>query len=217
MSRWLLELLAADEALMQQLRAARALGLSDWAIGAGAVRNRTWNALFGTRHLPADVDLVYFDPSPSGKDEEANLRAELERVCPGPCWEVVNQARVHEWFEADFGTATGPLPSLEAGVGTWPETATCVAVRLDANDELCVLAPHSLDDLLDGVLRAGPHCLRAKTRREAISAPLAWASAGLSGTASTGVLRALRHRRYRNNLARIPSATKAGSRVSVSP
>lgn len=147
---------------MRQLRAARSLGLIDWAIGAGAVRNRAWNARFGVGLLPTDVDLVYFDGSCLDEGAEAHLRAQLERQCPGPQWDVVNQARVHEWFEADFGLRCEPLSSLQAGIGSWPETATCVAVHLDAEDGLSLLAPLGLDDLLAGVLRANPACPDAR-------------------------------------------------------
>jgi hypothetical protein len=63
---------------------------------------------------------------------------------------------VHTWYLQRFGIAVKPLKSTADGVATWPETATSVAVRLDANDDLKVTAPCGLDDLLNGVCRRNP-------------------------------------------------------------
>jgi hypothetical protein len=63
---------------------------------------------------------------------------------------------VHTWYEARFGTAVDPLTSVEDAVGTWPETATAVAVRLRSNDELQVIAPCGLSDLFAMLLRRNP-------------------------------------------------------------
>jgi hypothetical protein len=43
---------------------------------------------------------------------------------------VTNQASVHHWFERHFGHAVEPLQSLYHAVGTWPEYATAVGLRL---------------------------------------------------------------------------------------
>jgi hypothetical protein len=37
---------------------------------------------------------------------------------------------VHRWYGRVFGAEVPPLTSTADGVGTWPETATAVAVRL---------------------------------------------------------------------------------------
>ena len=73
--------------LMRALRAARDLGLPQWCIGAGALRNRVWDHLHGHTEPSrlADVDLVYFDPEePPGL--EASIRRPWRapvRICPG--------------------------------------------------------------------------------------------------------------------------------------
>jgi hypothetical protein len=41
-------------------------------------------------------------------------------------------------------------------VTTWPETATCVGLRLTAEDRLLIEAPYGLDDLLGLVHRRNP-------------------------------------------------------------
>ncbi|MGY0003795.1 nucleotidyltransferase family protein [Micromonospora sp. I033] len=47
----------------------------------------------------------------------------------------------------------------------WPETATSVAVRLDAAGTLHVCAPLGLDDLLDGVWRRNPRRVTVELSR----------------------------------------------------
>lgn len=135
--------------LMPALRAARALGLQSWCIGAGAIRNLVWDELHGfeTPSALADIDLAFFDPAAEpGRDRE--LQCQLQRqLAPGLPWEVTNQAWVHTWFERYFGHAVEPLQSLEDAIASWPEFATSVGVSLGADEQIQVIAPHGLDDL----------------------------------------------------------------------
>ncbi len=64
---------------MRTLQVVRGLGLLDWAIGAGFVRNAVWDQLHGfdTMTPLADVDVLFFDRAdPSPKRE-----AEIETTC----------------------------------------------------------------------------------------------------------------------------------------
>ena len=56
-----------------------------------------------------------------------------------------------------------------AGVGTWPEIATCVGVFLRADDSIGVVAPHGLDDLFQLVVRHNPVRADAQTYRERVA------------------------------------------------
>ncbi len=111
-----------------QLEALEASGLRGW-LGAGCLRNPVWDARFGLRSPGTDWDVALFG-------EEGQVR--LEGLLPGP-WEAVDQAR--------YGQG-----SAEAGLASWPETATAIGARLVPGG-LEVLAPWGLGDLLDGVLR----------------------------------------------------------------
>ena len=144
--------------LLDALLCARSLDLPDWAVGAGAIRSVVWDHLHGfTEPTPlADVDLVYFDPVDVSEERDAVLLAEAQRRCPDVPWEVTNQAGVHLWYESVFGSPVEPLTSTMDAVGTWPETATSVAVRLEADDRLTVIAPCGLQDLFEVVLRRNP-------------------------------------------------------------
>jgi uncharacterized protein len=71
-------------------------------------------------------------------------------------WEATNQAAVHLWYEDVFGFSVPALHSSEEAVGTWPETATSVAVRLLSTDEISIVAPCGLTDLFNMVVRRNP-------------------------------------------------------------
>lgn len=150
------------------LRAVRDLELGAWCIGAGALRDTVWDALYGhdDARLPRDVDVAYFDPSDTSRARDHALQRQLHACMPQLPWEVVNQAGVHLWFQSVFGHPVAPLASLEEAVASWPETATAVGITLDAVDRLRVVAPLGLADLFDGIVRRNPARVSAATYRE---------------------------------------------------
>lgn len=153
------QLVLGHEPLMRWLCVARDHGPVDGCVGAGAVRTLVWNHLHGYplgNHTPADVDLVYHNPADLSAAHEAEVTRRLRDAAPDAPWEVVNQARVHLWRRDSAGAAPPPAPSLAAGIAAWPETATCVAVRLTRADEVQIIAPHGLADLFALVLRPSP-------------------------------------------------------------
>jgi len=152
----LVRLVLSCDRLMASLRCARTLGLPSWCIGAGIVRNLVWDTLHGfVPSCPADVDVVHFDAEAApAMDGEIDRR--LRGLMPGLEWEVTNRAHVHRWFEAELGRVVPPLRSLEEGIATWPEFATCVGVSLGADGSVHVIAPHGLDDLFELRVRHNP-------------------------------------------------------------
>jgi hypothetical protein len=138
--------------MMAPLRAVAALGLPDCWIGAGFVRNRMWDALSGfafDTNPPADIDVVWFDPTRADAATDAAQEARLNALLPGVDWSVKNQARMHS------RNRHAPYASTADALAYWLETATGVAARLTpAGVE--VMAPHGLDDLLGLVLRPSP-------------------------------------------------------------
>ena len=151
---------------MAALRAGRELGLAQWCIGAGALRNLVWDALHGQpRSELADVDLAYFCVQDLRPARDAALQSRLAERCPGLPWEVTNQAGVHLWFERHFGHAVEPLHSLDEAIASWPEPATAVGVWLDDDEVLHVIAPHGLTDLLGMRIRRNPVRVSEQTYR----------------------------------------------------
>lgn len=164
-------MVAASDPLMAALRAVRSLRLRSWCIGAGAIRSLVWDTLHGFDHRSPlnDMDVVYFDAN-AGPEHDAHLEKQLRYAMPNLCWEVTNQAGVHRWFADALGQVVAPLASLEEGVGTWPEFATCVGVYLNAVGTLGVIAPHGLDDLFGLRVRHNPQRASAATYRERVQA-----------------------------------------------
>jgi hypothetical protein len=132
------------------LDAVAALALPDWAIGAGFVRNAVWDRLHGyAAPTPLDdVDVLYFDPADCAPGREEALERRLAEALPGVPWSMRNQARMHR------RNGDAPYKDTEDAMRHWLESATCVAVRLETDGRLGILAPFGLDDLL--ALRSGP-------------------------------------------------------------
>jgi uncharacterized protein len=151
-------MLTAEPWLARALDAVAASRLPDAWIGAGVIRDVVW----GQHHSgfdPAavkDIDVAYFDPDDLSMERDLAAQDVLHRVAPGLPWEATNQAAVHVWYHRHFG---GPpvdsFASAHDAVATWPETATCVAVRR-GQDGIEVCAPYGLADLLGGVWRVNP-------------------------------------------------------------
>lgn len=144
--------------MMGVLTTVRACALPDWLVGAGALRDLVWDEMhagFGPSRVK-DVDVAFFDLHDLSPAREKAAEAVLQTHSPDVRWDVKNQAAVHLWYEGRFGVAVEPLTSAADGVGTWPETATAVALRLSADDRLEIVAPCGLDDLIGGMYRRNP-------------------------------------------------------------
>lgn len=156
--------------LFRALRTVRELDPPSCCIGGGALRNAVWDALHGYNEpsFLADVDVAYFDPSDVSAERDRKLEEDLNGLEPDLPWDVKNQAGVHLWFESIFGHPVEPLTSIDDAVASWPETATAVAVRLDASDRLTIIAPFGLGDLFNMVVRRNPRRVSTSTYRERI-------------------------------------------------
>ena len=171
LERRLTAMVAASAPLMAALHSVRSLQLRSWCIGAGVIRSLVWDTLHGfdDRSPVEDMDVVYFDAKAS-PEHDAHLEEQLRSAMPNLCWEVTNQAGVHRWFADALGQVVAPLASLEEGVATWPEFATCVGVYLNGDGTLGVVAPHGLDDLFGLRVRHNPQRASAATYRERVQA-----------------------------------------------
>jgi uncharacterized protein len=144
--------------LMGALVAARDVDAPDWLIGAGAVRTAVWDRLHGFDEPtpPADIDVAFFDPADLSPERDRHVEDALRAALPDAPWQAKNQAAVHLWYPRKFGYAVEPLASTAEAIGTFPETAVCVGLRLDLDDQLEIVAPLGLDDLFDLVHRHNP-------------------------------------------------------------
>lgn len=138
----IIEWLQQDEARINALRAARRLGLGDWCLGAGFVRNLVWDR----RHDYAqptplnDIDVIHFDPQRTQPERDRMLEARLREWLPQP-WSVKNQARMH------LRAGRAPYRSSEDAISYWTEIETAVGARLNADDSITLVAPFGLQAL----------------------------------------------------------------------
>jgi uncharacterized protein len=165
--------------VMAALLAAREVAAPQWLVGAGAIRDAVWDALHGRlpTAVPRDVDLLFFDPTDLTAARDEAVEAALRRHAPELPWESKNQAAVHLWYAARFGIAVPPFASCAEAIASFPETATCVGVQLLEDDDILVVAPHGLDDLLEGVCRHNPTRVSASfyaARQAAKGWPARW-------------------------------------------
>lgn len=144
------KVIAEDDWMLEVLRTAAGLELPDWWVCAGFVRSKIWDALhgYGTRTPLGDIDVIYFDNENRNEEHEKEYERQLNRVIPGLPWSVKNQARMHEVNNLP------PYQSSVDAISQFPETATALGLKLKANGELELTAPHGLKDLLE--MRVGP-------------------------------------------------------------
>jgi hypothetical protein len=149
-------ILLGDGWFLAILEAARRVNAPEWVIGAGVIRDIVWDQLEGRpRSKSNDIDLAFFDPHNLSRERDLDVERALERELTSE-WDAKNQAAVHLWYEARFGHAIHPIVSIEDAVSRWPEPATAVAVRLEMDGRLTVVAPLGLEDLFGIVLRRNP-------------------------------------------------------------
>jgi uncharacterized protein len=144
-------------AVMAALRVARDVAAPDWLLCAGAIRDAVWDDIHAHPQMaPRDIDVAFFDPSDLTPERDQEVEEALRARAPHVPWQPKNQAAVHLWYPRVFGIDVPPFGSCGEALATFPETATCVGVRLLADDEMLIVAPHGLDDLLGCVCRHNP-------------------------------------------------------------
>ena len=124
----------AEPWLMRAIDAVAASGPPDAWIGAGILRDVVWGHL-DDGFDPAmvhDIDVAFYDPSDLSRHRDQAAQRRLGSIADLP-WEATNQAAVHTWYADHFQVRpVPPFANVHEAVATWPETATCVAIRSTA-------------------------------------------------------------------------------------
>jgi hypothetical protein len=156
----LIDLIRSSPWLMRVLGAARDASLPDAWVGAGVLRDLVWGERYGSGFRPdqvRDIDVAFFDPDDLSRTNDELATEHLALRLPEVPWEAKNQAAVHTWYSHKFGgDPVEPFTGIRDAVGSWPETATTVAVRMTGNHAIEICAPHGLEDLLGGIWRRNP-------------------------------------------------------------
>lgn len=128
-------------------------------LAGGCLFQTVWNRLHGFEptHGILDYDLFYFDADDTTAETE---RAIAERIAAhflalDVNIEVSNQARVHLWYEQEFGVPSAPFQSCEDGIDAFLAKACCVGMRRDRG-AWAIHAPHGFDDIYGLVVRPNP-------------------------------------------------------------
>lgn len=149
------QILKQNPIISKILQRAPELHLPNWYLGASCIAQPVWNYMSGIKpSYKSDYDLVYFDEDTSEETEAQNqIKAKQLFHDLGIEIEIVNEARVHLWYEQEFGKKIAPYTSVEEAISTWPTTAASIGVRYENNGTFVVCAPFGLNDLFSMILR----------------------------------------------------------------
>lgn len=147
--------------LIEILRIIRKLHLPQACLCAGALRNAVWDKINGKpfRSL-TDIDVIYYDASAS-YEESTNIEQILNEKYPDYDWEVKNQVYMHI-----HNPDTPPYHSVEEAISRFPETATAIGARLLTKNEIELIAPHGIQDLIQFIVQPTPFFAEDKARIE---------------------------------------------------
>jgi len=156
-----LRLILMNPAVTQILVRLPELNVPDAWLVSGCLFQTVWNILAGEgpdRGIK-DYDIFYFDSSDTSADAEdlVNARAASVFAELGSQIDVRNQARVHIWYESEFGVPGYPrLSKSTDGIDNFLAVCCMVAVRRFVTGGIELYAPLGVDDVLNRIVRQNP-------------------------------------------------------------
>ena len=134
------EWIRADEERLEALQLASSLGLSDWCLAAGFVRNLIWDRLHEKYTITPlnDIDLIYFNAENTDESLDLDYERKLKTLSNLP-WSVKNQARMH--IRNDDKT----YKSCSDAMRYWVEVETAVGASYCTEGDINIVAPFGLD------------------------------------------------------------------------
>ncbi|OXB93094.1 nucleotidyltransferase family protein [Parageobacillus galactosidasius] len=154
----IIQLIKEDEWMMDILKAVKSLNLPDWWVCAGFVRSKIWDTLHGFKErtpIP-DIDVIYFDDTNMDELEEKKFEMRLRNILPNIPWSVKNEARMH------IVNNISPYSSSVDAISKFPETATSLGVKLDEKDDIILVAPWGVDDVINMEVKPTPYFKESK-------------------------------------------------------
>jgi len=154
----IIQLIKEDEWMIDILKAVKSLNLPDWWVCAGFVRSKIWDTLHGFKErtpIP-DIDVIYFDDTNMDELEEKKFEMRLRNILPNVPWSVKNEARMH------IVNNISPYSSSVDAISKFPETATSLGVKLDEKDDIILVAPWGVDDVINMEVKPTPYFKESK-------------------------------------------------------
>jgi len=141
------EWIRTDLERSKALEFASSLGLDDWCLAAGFVRNLVWDRLHGNEFTTplSDIDLIYFNASDSREETDRHYEKYLKSISHYP-WSVKNQARMH------MRNMDSPYFSTADAMSYWVEVETAIGVRLSQGHDLELVAPFGVESLFKNTI-----------------------------------------------------------------
>lgn len=146
----IVKLIESDELRMRALRATKTLGLPDWLIAAGFVRDIVWSSIYGHDKDLNDIDVVYHCSSDSSEGRDLALEKQLLSLEPELPWSVKNQARMH------LRNRDAPYKSTIDAMGYWPEKQTAIGVQINDKEQVILRCAFGLDIQFNGEINYNP-------------------------------------------------------------
>lgn len=157
----IIRFIAETPELIEILRIVRKLHLPKSCLCAGTLRNAVWDKLSGKPfRLLTDLDVIYYDAS-APYEESTRIQEMLNNKHPEFDWEVKNQVYMHI-----HNPDTPPYHSVEEAISRFPETATAIGARLLSKNEVELIAPHGIHDLIQFIVRPTPFFAEKETRHK---------------------------------------------------
>ena len=158
------ELLCNNTQYIKYLKAIRNYSKEDLWIGGGFIRTIVWDYLHHYKvHLTEfiDIDVFYYKPTYTNKDKDIEIEQYLHTQIQNVRWSVKNQARMHIHHKGE-----SQYNSLEDALLKFPDTASTIAVKLDRDDNVIIIAPYGYDDLFNFKVKPTPEFLNNPVKRQ---------------------------------------------------
>jgi uncharacterized protein len=151
----LMSLVGQNSFVLELIQAIPTLSLPNCYVAGACITQTLWSLSHGyeAHYGIKDIDLVYFDPDLS-REKELRQRARVQNLFLDFPMEidVINEARVHLWYEDVFGYSIEPYTSTEEAISTFPITAGVLGIR-GHGQGYEIYAPLGLEDVLNNSVR----------------------------------------------------------------
>ena len=130
--------------------------LPEWYLSGGCLFQTVWNIEHGfdaSAGILFDYDLLYFDGADLSAHAEHRVQKVSRKFADLPIEvEARNQARVHLWYEQEFGAPCRAFRRCEDGIDGFLAVCCCFGVR-QLNGERVIYSPYDFGDLFGLVVQ----------------------------------------------------------------